>query len=313
MEQENFHEAIEDKKKKHCLIVFTSYETKEKTEEVLKKIADWYLFGKETCPTTGRVHMQGMAWKKKGSNWPTLLKAKFWIAKCRDPECALAYCEKDGEVTEHGMRPNLGALGRPKMAIKDYENMSFEELKELPPHLFNTVIKGLDWIKNNSPKVETPCPYVMHDWQKEVMEIIPKLNDREILYLYDNIGGQGKTKFFGWLGSNPNFEYVGLGKRDDILYGLDQQAQTIIFDFARLEGEFIPWGTIEKVKDGNWKTGKYQGKKCMSGNKNVIVCSNDMPKTHLENGKEVFSRNRWTAVYEIKNLKLVKIDMSVYF
>ena len=65
-----------------------------------------------------------------------------------------------------------------------------------------------------------------------------------------------------------------------------------IFDFPRESQEFINYGAIEKIKDGCYHSGKYEGKIVVRDfDAHVVVFSNFDPK------EEKLSSDRWDIRY----------------
>ena len=104
-------------------ITFNSYFSREDTLTKLNDIADWFLFGEEICPNTGRVHFQGMAYSKKQIRWLAKLKP-IHIEVCKDPIKSIEYCSKDGKVTEKGVRPSFNIKRAKAQNLKRLMNMS---------------------------------------------------------------------------------------------------------------------------------------------------------------------------------------------
>lgn len=74
-------------------------------------IRTWYLvFGRETCPDSGRRHLQGFVAFKICTKFSTvrIRLPGAHIEKMRGtPEEALEYCKKDGDYTEYGALPTV--------------------------------------------------------------------------------------------------------------------------------------------------------------------------------------------------------------
>lgn len=74
--------------------------------------ADYHCYGRETCPTTGRLHWQGFVYfrNQKTFNAVRKLLKPHHVEKCvgslEDNE---RYCAKSGDYTEIGTRPMQGA------------------------------------------------------------------------------------------------------------------------------------------------------------------------------------------------------------
>lgn len=66
-------------------------------------------------------------------------------------------------------------------------------------------------------------------------------------------------------------------------------------DIARSEVDQLNYATLEKLKDGYWLDGKYEGEKVYRPEPaNVVVLSNEMPIV------DKLSKDRW-EIYELKN------------
>jgi hypothetical protein len=79
----------------------------------------YVVFGKEVCPETGKMHLQGFVTMTRGYRWKAFKKlvgdkVHFEAAKAKD---AGNYCMKDGEYTlkdsrNQGARSDLAAMGK---------------------------------------------------------------------------------------------------------------------------------------------------------------------------------------------------------
>jgi len=65
----------------------------------------YIIYGKEVCPTTGTIHLQGflqLSKKARFAGVKKLLGSKYHIESALFPWHAAEYCKKDGEWQEHG-------------------------------------------------------------------------------------------------------------------------------------------------------------------------------------------------------------------
>jgi len=112
---------------------------------LVKESADWWLWGEEICPTTQRVHLQGMAYSKTNRDWKLMRKSMHAEATV-DGEASLRYCTKDQKnIVEAGTRPtewpkprppkkrmlNSELLKRPLNELVDEELIPLRGLKRL--------------------------------------------------------------------------------------------------------------------------------------------------------------------------------------
>lgn len=65
----------------------------------------YLIYGKEICPTTGTIHLQGFLQLKKKCRFngiKKLLGDKYHLEEAQYPWHAAEYCKKDGEFNEFG-------------------------------------------------------------------------------------------------------------------------------------------------------------------------------------------------------------------
>ncbi len=70
----------------------------------------YLIYGRETCPTTGTLHLQGflqLSKKTRFAGVKRLLGDKYHIEQARVPWAAAEYCKKDGEWQEFGKFRNI--------------------------------------------------------------------------------------------------------------------------------------------------------------------------------------------------------------
>lgn len=81
--------------------VFTSYET---AEPLFRDWMEYLIYGKETCPTTGRKHWQCHVICKRKRPLKSVIKSLYpcHVEISKDPEASRTYCKKEGDFKEHG-------------------------------------------------------------------------------------------------------------------------------------------------------------------------------------------------------------------
>lgn len=161
------------------------------------------------------------------------------------------------------------------------------------------------------------CPHNFMRWQHNIHHMM-KFNtqgNRKITWIYDAIGGKGKSCFAddlvaakiaykvksnggGYIHCN---EMIGEAYESGLWNG-----ENIIFDWPR-QTDFIDrkglYGLIEAIKDGTLSRTKYIGKTIniqLDGNKNtqVFIFANFLPQYKDEHGHLTLSLDRWD-VHEI--------------
>lgn len=101
-------EEEKEKDMKGRLMCFTWFH--EKPIEFDTKVMQYLAYGHETCPTTGRKHLQGWVyWKNARSMFACRGQYKCWIAVCKGTiDQQDEYCSKESTLTTFGKRPRQG-------------------------------------------------------------------------------------------------------------------------------------------------------------------------------------------------------------
>lgn len=138
----------------------------------------------------------------------------------------------------------------------------------------------------------------LNAWQDEAVKTLLSSSEREILWRWDPVGNTGKTALAKWL----IYEHKALlidGKKADILHGATEYIKTIdedtlfdrpmifILDMSRTVEQYVSYDAIEKLKNGCWYSGKYEGGMIMIPPPKVIIFANFRPDMAK------LSRDRW--------------------
>ncbi len=218
-----------------------------------------YAGGKETCPTTGTLHIQG--WidfgkdKKARPSTLKLPKQIHWAVMKGTPEENYKYCSKDGDYTQWGTC-----------------------IKATP---FKMEIVLSKWMTNL------------------VAILFQEPNCRSIYWIWEPIGKAGKTTFQKWYEMEHRGEVLILsGKAHDMKNGIinfkEQNGcvpRTIMCNIPRsTEERFISWQGMEEIKDMLFYSGKYEGGMVNEKPPHFIMFANWEPETcHM-------SGDRWNIV-----------------
>ncbi|EDV27887.1 uncharacterized protein TRIADDRAFT_52877 [Trichoplax adhaerens] len=221
------------------------------------KTKDQWIIGREICPTTGKEHLQCYYETKCRSDLKAQIKQfkPAHVVRARGSrEQNIKYCKKEG----------------------NYEtNMEIKE--DMPP---------IDRI--------IPKKHELYSWQKDVLDSMLAQNDRQILWIYDQKGGIGKTAFAYFLIENYNdVIYLNNAKCSDIALATDINIKIIIFDFSRSLQHRINYTILEQLKNGILFSPKYNSKtKKLNYVPRILCISNYEPDLFQ------LSEDRWI----IKNL-----------
>lgn len=284
-------------------VCFTDFGEKEPT---FGKGISYLAFQREKCPKTHRLHWQGFAqatnpkasfaaWQKAlGCPKAHLEKRHGTATEARD------YCQVDewkGEPKGYieGTRQEFGTFD-PKGEEGARNDLVEARLNILGKRRWADVVndeslqsilqRHHQWAKlifNNKPPTPTTAPANWRPWQKDLIDLVTTActDDRIIHWFYDPSCGAGKTVLTKFLIRNHG-AIVLSGKTADVLNGYDDQ-DIVIFDIPKDaqsdDKDFIPYGAIEKIKDGTYYSGKYEGRMhCRDFEAHVIVFANCFPK-----------------------------------
>lgn len=142
----------------------------------------------------------------------------------------------------------------------------------------------------------------LFDWQKEIVNICKsEPHDRKIYWFWDTEGNKGKTALAKYLCHNLGAVIIE-GKKSDILFcAAEHESDIYICDFERSMEEFIPYGALEKIKNGLYMSSKYESKPIIRNSPHLICFANFLPdRTKL-------SKDRWV----IKGIKSVPDDNTM--
>lgn len=137
--------------------------------------------------------------------------------------------------------------------------------------VFNTKPKNLEYFSETRLAHGTGW----YPWQKALIEeVAADPPDRKVIW-YVGEGNDGKssiTEYFVARGA----ALLG-GKGADVLHVYDNE-EVAIFDIPKEDAGACPYGAIEKVKDGSFMSGKYEGKRVLRDyGCHVIVMANFFP------------------------------------
>ena len=148
--------------------------------------------------------------------------------------------------------------------------------------------------------------FKLRDWQSEVLPYLIRedVDDRQILYIYDQEGNTGKTRLAEYLHIYHAAIITG-GKMADMKHAIARWSEItskyptiIVVDICRSEQE-RDYSGIESIKNGLFFSGKYESAMLHSAKKpNIVVFSNFPPEI------KDLSRDRW-KIGEIVDSKII--------
>ena len=214
------------------------------------------------------------------------------------------YCTKDGKIllevgvynTSVGMRGCPSSMGDDVKALIDFL-VSGKTVAEIEPEHYLTYVRYGNMISKlvnakiaaaKLEEIKTSYDNVTwRNWQRDtISDVDGPIHDRQVQWIWDAKGGQGKTFLSKYLVSRGDCVRFENGKSADIKYGYTGQ-RCVIFDLSRSQMDHINYEIIESVKNGIIYNTKYQCEMRVYKIPHVIVFSNEMPD------QMKLSRDRW--------------------
>lgn len=264
--------------------------------------------------TTGTKHLQGyIAFEKS----VTVLTVKKFLPKAHIERAFAgdiinkAYCTKEGSFVEYG-HPREGKNNKCTDVLSalynDKENEVIDDISYVRYNeYFNSAVRHMKNIDRCKAKQAIMKESPLRDWQKQVFLLLKLQSEREILWVYDSVGGLGKTWFSRYM------KYVfgavvfnGVTKANDLVYLLPEEFNCVIFDIKRKSSNQIAYSTMEHLKDGSIMTGKYKGLIRDFDVPSVCVFANVMPDG------DAFSIDRIKVIDLSEELNYEIPNMDVY-
>lgn len=252
---------------------------------------DYLIFGREVGEN-GTPHLQGLVVFKRRLRLTQVIAA-IGQAHCtitRQLENAIEYCKKEGDFVEVGSLPQRSSSS----ANKTKENSELEAFK-------NSVKEGVtdmktlreihseitaqfprfvsDYIQDHRPPPAVR-PFPLRPWQETLYaRLILEPDDREIIFIVDTTGNQGKSWFARYFKQlHDTAQIVIPGKKADMAFVIDEDMKTFFFDCPRSkQGDFIQYDFLEELKNGLISSPKYESKLKWLKKPHVVVMMNEYP------------------------------------
>lgn len=265
-----------------CFTYFypTTFDFENFGSNVLSKLGK-YIYGLETCPTTGRAHLQGfIEFKKKCRPLESIKIKEIHWEKCKaDREANTKYCSKDGH-TYTNMK-----IKRP---IKD-------PLAGKTLYPFQQEIKDIAFIEDDDRSIY---------WYWEPNGNVGKTK----LAVHLCLNNPGEVLFVNGKGTDIKCAIAEFNKNPE------NDLKLVIFYFVRTVEDYVSYQAIEDVKDGIFFSGKYESGMVIMNPPNVICMAN------FEPDKSALSADRW-KIKKINKVKAspensqleLKLDMTRFY
>lgn len=257
--------------------------------------------GREICPTTKKEHYHACIQFVSEIRVTTLKqifpKANLEMKKGNKAEF-FAYSKKDGDFTDHGIAEhgNQGERNDFAELIEAVdEGDSFPTLMlKFPKVVARHMPYARELITNRNYRVAMEKRKHRFSgkpkhWQQCFIDLIgAPPGDRLIHWIYDGIGGSGKSYLCGHLQVSHGAFITTGGKVADIAHAYNSE-RIVIFDLPRTMAEHCDhiYSMIECFKNGALFSGKYQSALKIFDVPHVLVFANFMPD------QSKLSKDRW--------------------
>lgn len=235
--------------------------------------------------------------------FPCLARACFLTARATDT-VQQEYCSKECELSylfgfphENKILVELGEPCVPKTAA-DFCRLTFEQQLEENSDLAIKSRFQLDSIQKRLRKEDLKqriaeqkrAKYAqpLRPWQQTLLERLRAQSCRQVFFVEDPFGDQGKTWMSMFLRTSFNAFVCRGGKDADIAYSFkshfeEHESEYCVFDMARCnEDQYWPYRKIEEMKDGYMTSSKYESTSFDFLEQKVIVFCNKVPDNVME-------------------------------
>ena len=231
-------------------------------------------------------------WSDAGLKAAHFEKAKATAEKNR------VYCVKEGdfkewgEASKQGKRTDLVAL-----RTLAEEGASFLEMAMAQP---DAHAKYHAWAAKVSAAAKSSRVMkkrklalfggILRPWQRQVMIKLAVQSMREVLWVWEEGGGVGKTWLAKYLLAKQDAFLVTGGKHADIAYAYGSQ-ELVVFDLCREKADTVPYAVMESFKNGMLFSPKYESMVKHFDPAKVVVFANYPPE------REKMSADRWVVMH----------------
>ncbi|AIF71512.1 replication-associated protein [McMurdo Ice Shelf pond-associated circular DNA virus-5] len=263
--------------------------------------------GQESA-TPGTPHLQGfISFKTKQSFKFTKNlvsdRAHVEVAK-GTPQQNRIYCSKakdrkiGTEVFTYGEQPKLLPGKRNDLyAFQQYVKEGNIQTRDILENHASVAARYPRYVREyidlyvNPPEVPDHPLYL---WQETLTKIITgPSDDRQIIFVVDEVGNQGKTWFAKkYCRAHEDAQFLEPGKKADMAYALNTDLRVLFLNVTRQQVEHLQYSFLEAVKDGSVWSPKYESRtKHLTQIPHIVVMMNQDPDFQL------LSKDRYHTIY----------------
>lgn len=247
---------------------------------------DYIIFGKEVG-ASGTPHLQGTVIfrdrKRRSQAIAIIGQAHFTCTRHLNE--SVEYCKKDGDWTEVGECPNEKSSRCDLEAFKQSVRegiVDHDELAELHSKVWAMYRDKfcIDYISKHLQREPIPL-HPLRSWQQKIFERLARAPDpREIIFIVDKTGNQGKSwfsKYYRSLHENTT-QIVKPCKTADMAYIIKETTRVFFFDLARSRKLYLQYDFVEELKDREVISPKYHTRVVqLCTTPHIVVLMNQYP------------------------------------
>lgn len=307
---------------------FTSYAIGEGTTLARPCYGERYRFlcyQEECCPTTGRHHLQGYFILKKACRLsqvktfdPCFETAHFEQSK-GSPSENVAYCSKPESAIadsfcQYGICPGLDgdssglSSGRSHTRAAGIDALrsgaSLNDIRDQHPGFFLQSFRAIERyisLRDAFDSRTWTLPSTLYPWQEEMLSLlsiptVPPLeapNDRRVTWVYDQLGGKGKSTLLKIVVSKypTSSVIITSSSLKRVVEAMLPQQHVVMLDLPRdYDLTKFNYSAIETVKDGIGARTMYQPETKIWRNPHLIIFSNQLPE------RSKLTHDRWNVL-----------------
>ena len=289
---------------KYWTITLNNYEDSDLAQwrsVVAEGKATYICWQKEIAPTTGTPHLQAYACfsdRKRLKGVKRILGDRIHaVLSNGSPSSNRAYCSKEGQGAEEGTFEEYGEIpADPKRGTRT----DFDEFKEA----VNSGLRCKRKARSDFPELVAKYPRWCYDilsdqkdlcveeheelyeWQKALdAQLSQPPDDRKVIFVVDQDGGQGKTWFAKqYCKKNNDAQFMEPSKKADMAYALQDELRVLFLNVTRTSDsknqEYL-YSFVESVKDGMVFSPKYESRMKYYDKVHVVVMMNQEPNMDL--------------------------------
>lgn len=262
-----------------------------------------YIIFEEEVGDSGTPHIQGYIEFSAKQRITSIKKIQVFSRAHLEPrkgkpKAAADYCRKDGQATELGTISEGRSIRGEQLVLARAAALggaSEAELAELPDyiryrrHILESVAVEQQAVRMQRIS-ESLKQATLRPWQTDLLKFVEEdPHPRKVFWVYDTLGGIGKTWFARYvvcLHGGIRFEN---GKSTDVKHAYNGE-KTVIFDYSRSQQEHINYEIIESLKNGMFFSPKYNSGMRIFDIPHVFIFANFAPDMNK------LSEDRWVII-----------------